>query len=851
MDGYAFPGQNVETVVGNGRVIARVRAGSAAFFAHGAVHRFRLFADGAPLDDRLLDTLARPGCSVYIAPGVGTVTHAAQPDAELYLVVIEGTDEAPPTGWTLEVEADGLRAEGGVLVTGTGRVAAVDVEAMASVEGGRGVLAVTLAPGGRAAFLLGAPEAVGGLDDPFEAPARWEGSYRARGLCLRTPDPALNRAVDFLKVHMQLGYAWEPEGNPGGKMVCDIFRWRDVWSRDFGSGFGPGALAAGLHQAVEKTLDYEVARYTSHVPAGLKVSDDTSQGGSAESLGWLMKLAWLVFEHTGDRRFLQRMLDAFGPWMAEWIARDADEDGLVVDVTEWMDHSRFLRLPEGQRTLYSNALYYAALRRFQWAHEALGREAEATRYAALAARTRKALRGAFWNENGYFNNAVAWGVTDTALMLADNVIVLHEDLASERERFRVLQSIRERCWRAFGSATCDVPMKYVPLENDHNGKVWPWWMAHEAKARFRSGDAEGGMHVLQKILDTLERPTLPGLCEEYLDPDDGTQDDVAGHAFITGSGATLDAVLYGLVGLSVRAPGERALRLAPQVPRAWTDWEADVELYEGRLKFTQSPSGYHLALDGTHVETLEVRIPPNQTLARATLDGEAVEPARQEEGMEEFVTFRLTPGTRHHINVEVAHGGVQASASALPPPLVAARPALMDEPRLFADVLQGFVVNAVQYFGRLRHLAACEIPSLTEEDDPEEALLVVVGNEMPYRTKRGAPVPPMLDAHLAAGGSLLLLGPRFGRIDLRADFHADGQMGGKAGLFWWKVWKAGQWVDYDPRAEEVTEAPAQHGAVYWGEGPLFRAWEHRHGLFGFEGEFRGVYDAAGEALDAD
>ncbi|HYE94578.1 MAG TPA: hypothetical protein VD962_00070, partial [Rubricoccaceae bacterium] len=63
--------------------------------------------------------------------------------------------------------------------------------------------------------------------------------------------------------------------------------------------------------------------------------------------------------------------------------------------------------------------------------------------------------------------------------------------------------------------------------------------------------------------------------------------------------------------------------------------------------------------------------------------------------------------------------------------------------------------------------------------------------------------------------------------------------------------KAGQWVDYDPRAEEVTEAPTQQGAVYWGEGPLFRAWEHRHGLFGFEGSFRGVYDVGGDVIDAE
>ena len=51
-----------------------------------------------------------------------------------------------------------------------------------------------------------------------------------------------------------------------------------------------------------------------------------------------------------------------------------------------MDHSRFLRLPEGQRTLYSNALYYAALRRMAHVCDALGRPADAERYRALSER---------------------------------------------------------------------------------------------------------------------------------------------------------------------------------------------------------------------------------------------------------------------------------------------------------------------------------------------------------------------------------------------------------------------------------------------------------------------------------
>ncbi len=850
---------DVETIIGNGRLIARARAASAAFVFAGPADGYRLLVDGHPLGGDVT-TVVLPGRTRYEVAGRGSVTLMAQPDAALLAVLVEADGEAPVAEWSLvltgeEAEVGGeeapAEAGGARAWMPDGGDGGADLEGAARAE-----LSVSLAPGARAAFLLGDEATLAAFDgDPFEAVERWAERYAARGLRLRTPEPDLDRAVAFAKVHLQLGYDWTPDadGRPGGegsKMVCDIFRWRDVWSRDFGSGFGPGGIAAGMMEAVLATLDYEAARYAAHDPAGLKVSDDTSQGGSAESLGWVLKLVWRVFKHTGDWVWLERMADAFEPWMELWIDRDADEDGLVADVTEWMDHSRFLRLVEGQRTLYSNALYYAALRRMSYLTDALGRADDAERYADLAVRSRQALIDAFWNEAGYFNNAVQWGVPDTALMLADNAVAVVERVVSRNERFRTLEAIRERSWRPFGTVTTDLPMRYVPSENDHNGKVWPWWMAHEAKARFQNFDAEGGLHVLLKIVDTFSWPVLPGLCEEYLNPEDGSQDDVVGHAFITGSGAMLDAVLYGLVGFSVREPGERHVRLAPAVPRDWNAWSADVDLVEGALAFRQSAEGYRVVLADTRVRTLELRIPPREAVEIVTVDGEEVEPEREVDGASESLRFELSPGGRHVVEVGFAQSRVVSGTFAmpeLPPPVPVAQPLLMDEPRLFADILQGFVRGAVSYFGRMRHVAAREIGDL---DGPGD-LLVVVGNELPYKTKRGASVPRMVTEFLGRGGSMLLLGPRFPRINLETHYHGGAQMGGHAGMFWWKAWEDGRWQDYDPRADRVLPHPEHEGTVYWGEGPLFAAWEHGLGLFGFEAPCRGVFDVEGAAVDPD
>jgi len=145
-------------------------------------------------------------------------------------------------------------------------------------------------------------------------------------------------------------------------------------------------------------------------------------------------------------------------------------------------------------------------------------------------------------------------------------------------------------------------------------------------------------------------------------------------------------------------------------------------------------------------------------------------------------------------------------------------------------------------------VAAREIGDLKGPGD----LVVIVGNELPFATKRGKSVTEMIDGFLNRGGSLLLLGPRFPRIDIENNhYHGGAQMGGEAGMFWWKTWADGRWQDYDPRDGELLPHPEHHGAVYWGDGPLFAAWEHGLGLFGFETDCQGVFDVEGGVVDPD
>ena len=102
MDGYSFPGQNVETIVGNGRLIARVRAGSAEFVFAGPAAGFHLTADGVAVDQQTVDTFVRPGQSAYTLPDRATVTYAAQPDALLTVVLVEASSWGTAAEWALD-----------------------------------------------------------------------------------------------------------------------------------------------------------------------------------------------------------------------------------------------------------------------------------------------------------------------------------------------------------------------------------------------------------------------------------------------------------------------------------------------------------------------------------------------------------------------------------------------------------------------------------------------------------------------------------------------------------------------------------------------------------------------------
>ncbi|QQR73478.1 MAG: hypothetical protein IPJ17_18650 [Holophagales bacterium] len=694
-----------EGLVGNGRSVVRVRPDGFSFHSGGdASARFRLRLGGvvSELGGRPGGASFFPGGVVYRLALAGArieILHGALPQVP-YLVAFRVTGASEPVG--LEVEATGAPT--------------LEPSGDLSIPLERGAGELVLAAGG--------PRPAGSWEElrrRIEAPDR-------EGLLLGTPSPQIDRAVPFSRALLDLGF--------DGKLhVCELFRWRDVWSRDLGSGLVPGAMASGRFAAARTTLAYDLRRYASADPRGLKVTEDPSQGGTAEGTAWLTRAVWRDFLLTGDRAALADAERTLRPWVEAWIDRDPDERGLLVDVSEWMDHSRFFLLPDGARVLYSTVLFAELLHTFGKVERALGDAAAARRYEAIGDRFVRGINHGLWDEAlGAYDNLELWGRRDERVAAAENALAVLAGVAPRARAVRALATVKARSWRAAGSTTIVPPMRHVPESNDHNYKMWPWWNAVEARARFRTGDAAGGVHLLESGARTLEDEHFPGMMEELTSPEGVSE---GGSAFLTAAGAYLDAVVEGLLGIEILEPGCARLRVAPQVPGDWHDWHAEVPLPEGGIALSATSGRLRIRVTDPRVQVVEA--PPDAI----------VEGARH---------VAVTP-----LGEPSLAGGEMTGLPSLPPP----------QPRCAAVLVTDGLTGPLAPGLPAARLAPRD---LTDVDPATVGAIVVPGNALPRRTEEGADVQAALARYLDRGGALVFFG---------ATMRPRGTMGEYGGVIDW------------------------------------------------------------------
>ncbi|MCG8579188.1 MAG: hypothetical protein MI866_04695, partial [Bacteroidales bacterium] len=559
--------------------------------------------------------------------------------------------------------------------------------------------------------------------------------YIADGMILQSPSSPLNRAVAFNQFLLDLGYNDE-------LIVCELFRYRDIWSRDLGSGFGPGALFTNRVEAAKNCIHYDMTRYVNATARALKTTDDASKGGSAEGTAWLTATLWDYYMITGDIDFLKEGANDIRPFVEAWIDRDYDDDGLIVDVTEWMDHSRHYLLPYGSSTTYSNALMVQLLNTFALIETELNNGAAASRYAGLAARFSEGINQQLWSEEvGAYVNLQVNGIQDQRTASAANALAVLAGVADEQQVSRIFETLETKNWKTAGSMT--ITPRTTHVDSDQNEKIWPWWNAVESLARFRNNNTSGGIRLLENCAATLDIDRFPGLMEETLDKDGTTE---GGNTFVTGAGSFLTTVYKGLLGIEILEPGMKRIRIQPKLPQGWNDLKAQMP----------TPNGYFTII--VHDGQLEIGV----------FDENIVE-------------------------IEVGDNVKVRGAKALPisknKAIEPVNIAKVEVPAIKERKAAVFFENGLPFTNHKLDFPRVGLKELSNLDKSGYDAIIITNNALPAFTTEGKPMSKALESFIAKGGAVIFYGaamkPMAGHYTIK--------MGSQGGVIEWYKKEKGQW----------------------------------------------------------
>ncbi len=698
-------------LVGNGRSVVKVRPNGFEFHSGGdAKGTFKIL-----INNKTFDIQSAEAGSVFFPGGV------------LYNIIIEGM--------TIEI-LHGATEENAYTVAfhvkGKKKNIKLEVQQLGTPTlSSSGIVSVPMKKNtGELILYTGTTAPYGTFDElrkQFEAPYK-------NGFQMQSPSALIDRAIPFNRYLLDLGF-------DGRLHVCEIFRWRDVWSRDLGSGLVPGAMASGQFSRARTTIEYDLNRYATKNPRGLKVTDDPSQGGSAEGTAWLTRAVWKYYLLTGDKEFLAKAAGILMTWINAWIDRDYRNEGHLIDVTEWMDHSRFFLFPDGARILYSNVLFADLLNTFSKIKKVLDDNKAAQQLESVRDRFIAGINNIMWNEsNNEYDNLNLWGRRDERSSSAENALAILCGVVPKARIGNILKTIREKNWRSAGSTTIFPPMTHVDISIDHNYKMWPWWNAVEARARLLYGDIEGGIHLLECCSKTLEDEHYPGLMEELTSPEGITE---GGNAFLTAAGSYQDAVIEGLLGIEILEPGCSRIRVKPNVPAVWKNWKAVVPLPFGEIILAQKEGILNIKVTDARVKIVES---PNNSVVEGAI--------RDDVSPKTFPILAILPEVKP---IEF-------------PQLKNRNTAIFFDSSFSKTLPEGLPTRYVSV-NELAHLDTTNISAL-----------IIPGNALPLKTFAGEEIRPALSKFLDAGNAIVFYG---------ATMHNRGTMGETGGVV--------DWYDFRPK----------------------------------------------------
>lgn len=444
---------------------------------------------------------------------------------------------------------------------------------------------------------------------PGAAEAEWKkrvahaSSIRETQFRLRSPDPLLNKAVEYAKVNLDESMVCNPDlgcGLVAGYGLSGAASDRPGFGWFFGGDAAINSFAmTGVGQA-PLVRDGVLQFFAKYQRADGKITHEISQGaGHVDWFSypypyyhgdttpfWILSAGeyWRQTGDTGTIRALWPNLKRAFEWSR---TTDKDGDGLMENPSAGAGALEVGDLQIGILSdVYLSGVWVASLDRFARMAEAMGEPAVGTDALAIRAKALKTMESKLWmpglkqyafallQDGSVNNNLTSWPATAMSFDALDPVN--GAEMAA-----RLASSAIMTDWgaRPLGSAsTLFDPLHY------NNGAVWPFVTGFVSLAQYKYHNAPAGLFALQAIARTGFDQALGRNPELFSGRLYKPLDTAVPQQFFATS-MVLTPLIRGLLGIDVDMPARR-VTIAPHLPPDWDVVEVDnVPVGTGNVSF--------------------------------------------------------------------------------------------------------------------------------------------------------------------------------------------------------------------------------------------------------------------------
>jgi glycogen debranching enzyme len=504
--------------------------------------------------------------------------------------------------------------------------------------------------------------------------AQLSGDY----LQLKSPDPEIDRAVEWAKVALDTGFVCNPQLGCG--QVAGLGFSGTSTRPGFGWYFGGDTFINSF--AVSSmgdfaTLRQELVFLRGHQRADGKMMHELSQAGAM--IPWFEKFPYAYyhadttplyiiaadnfFRHTGDRAFLQESWESLTKAYAYCLSTDADNDGLMNNSKAGLAAVETGTLLNRLATdVFLAGVSVEAHRSMQHMAEALQAGDVATKAKADLARAQTNLNSQFWNPD---KKLLSFALTEGGgrsdeLTVWPAVPLLFRLIEPEHAALMLDFLAGSEISTDWGARMLTNRSRLYDPISYNNGSVWPFLNGLLSWAEYRNHRAASGFaHWVQCA--RLTTMNALGFVPELLSGDFYAPMDTAVAHQLFSSSSVLTPLVKGMLGFYPDAY-EKRVRLEPHLPVRWRETTVrNLKVGKGTLNLEMTRGGAEAVfrlrsseLAGYQLE-LAPGFEPGAVVRRVTLNGKPVS-SRETYGEDlhssigfpltgdDAVRFELTPG---------------------------------------------------------------------------------------------------------------------------------------------------------------------------------------------------------------